>query len=501
LAFIKIIVERPLRLNFQASPTRLERLTEQNAFAALVESKKRKNKKEIAKDIDSGREQQTLIVDALGKLDPDQLYRNRDQFKSDLDKIFEQAGVKVSSTVYIAERGYTDIRSLVAFSGEVLDPEIPGKKFTETGMNKGVKESELPKKFATEEYQILLVAEKYQTGFDQPLLHTMYVDKRLAGVQAVQTLSRLNRTAPGKTDTFVLDFVNEREDIYKSFKPYYEITDIGAMPDPQQLYKLQHEVKESPVINPVDIVQFSEIWFRNRKESTPGEHKQLNAILDQAVERFNDLDEAGQDEFKVKLVSFRNLYAFLSQIIPYQDSDLEQLYTYARFLLLKLPRRKSGLGYDVEDEVALRFYRLQKISEGKIDLSPGEAEPLKGPTEVGTGNYDDKSVVLSQLIDKLNDRFGTDFKPADQLFFDQVTEAAIENETLKTAAQVNTLDNFGHVFERMLEGLFIDRMEGNEEIFDRIMQDASFRDAASTHLMREVYDRLRAREKAPSAER
>jgi type I restriction enzyme M protein len=102
LAFIKIIVERPLRLNFQASPTRLERLTEQNAFAALVESKKRKNKKEIAKDIDSGREQQTLIVDALGKLDPDQLYRNRDQFKSDLDKIFEQAGVKVSSTVYRA---------------------------------------------------------------------------------------------------------------------------------------------------------------------------------------------------------------------------------------------------------------------------------------------------------------------------------------------------------------------------------------------------------------
>jgi type I restriction enzyme, R subunit len=153
-------------------------------------------------------------------------------------------------------------------------------------MNNGVKENELPAKFATEEYQILLVAEKYQTGFDQPLLHTMYVDKRLAGVQAVQTLSRLNRTAPGKTDTFVLDFVNEREEIYKAFKPYYEVTDIGEMPDPQQLYTLQHELKESPVINPADIGQFCEIWFRNRRDSTPGEHKQLNAILDQAVERF-----------------------------------------------------------------------------------------------------------------------------------------------------------------------------------------------------------------------
>jgi type I restriction enzyme, R subunit len=403
---------------------------------------------------------------------------------------------KLALDKYIADHGYTDIRSLVAFSGEVLDSDIPGKKFTETGMNGGVKETELPEKFGSEEYQILLVAEKYQTGFDQPLLHTMYVDKRLAGVQAVQTLSRLNRRAPGKVDTFVLDFVNEHDEIYKSFKPYYEATEIGDMPDPQQLYTLQNELKENPVVHPSDIDQFAEIWFRGRRDSTPGEHKQLNVLLDQAVERYKALDELHQEEFKVKLVSFRNLYSFLSQIIPYQDSDLEKLFTYARFLLLKLPRRLSGLGYEVEDEVALRFYRLQKISEGRIDLATGDSEPLKGPTEVGTGFYEGKTVVLSQLIDKLNERFGTDFKPADQLFFDQVTEAALENETLKTAAQVNTLENFRHVFERMLEGLFIERMEGNEEIFDRIMQDPYFRDVASMHLMREVYDRLRSRPKS-----
>ena len=143
--------------------------------------------------------------------------------------------------------------------------------------------------------------------------------------------------------------------------------------------------------------------------------------------------------------------------------------------------------------MALRFYRLQKISEGTIDLNQGEAEPLKGPTEVGTRRADDKEVALSQLVDKLNERFGTDFKQADQLFFDQVAEAAVENETLKTAANVNTLDNFKHVFDRMLEGLFIDRMEGNEEIFDRIMNDPQFRDLASAQLMREVYERLRAK--------
>jgi type I restriction enzyme R subunit len=335
---------------------------------------------------------------------------------------------------------------------------------------------ELPEKFATEEYQVLIVAEKYQTGFDQPLLHTMYVDKRLDGVQAVQTLSRLNRRAQGKDETFVLDFVNERDDILKAFKPYYGDTEIGDMPNVHQLYAIQHELEATPVIHKAEITAFCEIWFRNRREPTAGEHKQLNGILDQAVERFKGLTEDDKDEFKSKLVGFRNPYAFLAQVIPYKDSDLEKLYTYAPFLLLKLPRRSSGPGYEIEDEVALRFYRLQKISEGSIDLNQGEAEPLKGPTEVGTRRAEDKEVQLSQLVDKLNDRFGTDFKQADQLFFDQVAEAAVENETLRTAANVNTLDNFRHVFDRMVEGLFVDRMEGNEEIFDRIMNDPQFRD-------------------------
>jgi type I restriction enzyme R subunit len=398
---------------------------------------------------------------------------------------------KLEIDKYIRERAYTDIKALVAFSGEVVDPDIPDKKFTEVGMNGGIRESELAEKFATEEHQVLIVAEKYQTGFDQPLLHTMYVDKRLDGVQAVQTLSRLNRRAPGKEDTFVLDFVNERETIFQAFKDYYESTEIGEMPDAHQLYRIQHELEASPVMDKGEITAFCEVWFRNRRDSTAGEHKQLNGIIDKAVERYKNLDDNDQDAFKAKLVSFRNLYAFLAQIIPYQDSDLEKLYTYGRFLLLKLPPRASGPGYELEDEVALRFYRLQKISEGIIDLDQGEAEPVKGPTEVATGFAEEKQVPLSTLVEKLNDRFGTDFTHADQLFFDQVAEAATESETLKTAAQVNTLDNFKHVFDKMLEGLFIDRMDGNEEIFDRVMNDPAFRTLATEHLMRDVYQRLR----------
>jgi len=209
------------------------------------------------------------------------------------------------------------------------------------------------------------------------------------------------------------------------------------------------------------------------------------------VERYKTLDDNDKDEFKSKVVSFRNLYAFLAQMIPYQDSDLEKFYTYARFLLSKLPRRSSGLGYELEDEVALRYYRLEQVSSGSIDLEDGESDPLKGPTEVGLRNADNKKVALSQLVDRLNERFGTDFKLADQLFFDQIAEAAVDNETLRIAAKVNSMENFKPVFDRMLEGLFIDRMEGNEDIFDRLMNDPEFRNLAAIDLMRNVYDRLR----------
>jgi type I restriction enzyme R subunit len=273
---------------------------------------------------------------------------------------------KQSFDKYIQDKGITGICSLVAFSGSVTDPDFPGQSYTEVGMNKGIKESELPERFASEHYQVLLVAEKYQTGFDQPLLHTMYVDKRLSGIHAVQTLSRLNRTAPGKEDTFVLDFANDADEIYAAFKPYYEVTPPGEPTDPHQLYDLQHRLEEARVFTEEEVNEFAEIWFKNRSEPTAGDHRKINALLDQAVTRYQALDEDHQDQFKGQLTSFRNLYAFLAQIIPYQDSSLEKLYTYGRFLLSKLPRRTDDTTFQLEDEVSLQYYRLQKISEGRL---------------------------------------------------------------------------------------------------------------------------------------
>ena len=390
---------------------------------------------------------------------------------------------------YITEKGYSDVKTLVAFSGVVEDPDAPGKSWTEVSMNEGIKESELPEKFDSPDYQVLLVAEKYQTGFDQPLLHTMYVDKKLTGLQAVQTLSRLNRTCPGKEDTFVLDFRNKPEEIFKAFKPYYEDTPSDELLDAQHLYRLQHQIEELGLIFEEEITAFCAVYFKPRRKETVHDHAKMNGILDQAVERFKERPEEEQEESKTLLVNFRNMYAFLSQVIPYQDSDLEQLYTYLRFLLTKLPKRETGPAYHLDEEVELQYYRLQKISEGQIDLSIGEGQPLKGPSDVGTGQ-EDQEIRLSELIDLLNERFGTDFTQADQLFFDQIQEEAVENEELQKAAATNSKDDFRYVFEKAFEGLVIDRMEGNEEIFGKIMADGEFRTLAVEHLLSKVYKTL-----------
>jgi len=399
---------------------------------------------------------------------------------------------------YIKENGYTDVRTLVAFSGIVEDPDAPGRNWTEVAMNGGIKESELPERFDSHEYQVLLVAEKYQTGFDQPLLHTMYVDKKLTGLHAVQTLSRLNRTCAGKEDTFILDFRNKPEEIFKAFKPYYEDTPSEPLTDAQHLYRLQHQIEETGVIFDEEVKSFCAVYFKPRRKETAQDHAQMNGVLDQAVERFKERPEEEREEVKTLFVNFRNLYGFLSQVIPYQDSDLEQLYTYLRFLLTKLPKRESGPGQHLEDEVELQYYRLQKISEGRIDLSTGDGHSLKGPSDVGTGQ-EDQTIKLSELIDILNERFGTNLTQADQLFFDQIQEEAIESDALKKAAATNSRDDFRYVFEKAFEGLVIDRMEGNEEIFSKLMADGEFRRLAVEHLLHKVYGALRDAKHGPPA--
>lgn len=406
----------------------------------------------------------------------------------------EAVRYKQTFDAYIKDKGYP-IKTLVAFSGIVRDDKLRDVTYTEEGMNQGIREKELPEKFASGEYQVLLVAEKYQTGFDQPLLHTMYVDKRLAGIQAVQTLSRLNRIHPFKEDTFILDFVNERDEIRDAFKQFYEGAELGEEAEPAQLYRLKAELDAQGIYLEQEVEQFTTVYFKPKQRQSASDHQSLNAALDPAVDRFIKLLETSAEEaelWRSKLTSFHNLYSFLSQIIPYQDSDLERLYVFLRHLSAKLPRRSGNTIYRFDDDVSLEYYRLQKISEGSIDLKNGDGRPLDGPGEVGTGEVRESPVPLSQLIDVINERFGTDFNQADQLFFEQLIEVASSSEELKQSALVNSEDKFGLLFSRLLESLFVERMDQNETIFARYMNDAAFQKLVVSFLGQQVYRRFQS---------
>lgn len=405
----------------------------------------------------------------------------------------EAVRYKQSFDAYIKAKGYA-IKSLVAFSGAVADDKLPDVTHTEEAMNLGVREKELPDVFAKSEYQVLLVAEKYQTGFDQPLLHTMYVDRRLSGIQAVQTLSRLNRTHPFKEDTFILDFVNDRNEIQEAFKTYYEGAEIGEEVDPNRMYQIKGELDSSGVYTLIDVELFSQIYFKPKLKQSVSDHQKLNAIVDRPVGNFSDLAKTDPTEAEVlrgKLLAFGSLYSFLSQIIPYQDTDLEKLYVFLRHLASKLPKKGGSPSYQFDDEVRLDYYRLQKVSEGSISLSDGTANKLDGPSSVGSKVAREEEVPLSRLIDVVNDRFGTDFNNADQLFFDQIVEAAMADASLRQAATANPGEKFELLFKNLLEALFVERMDQNEEIFARFMNDKAFQGLVTNWLATEAYSKLR----------
>jgi len=399
---------------------------------------------------------------------------------------------KIAFDNYIKDQGYKDIRTLVAFSGTVQDDQVPNVDYTEVSMNNGVKERELPETFATNEYHVLIVAEKYQTGFDQPLLHTMYVDKRLSGIQAVQTLSRLNRIHMGKEDTFVLDFVNDPEEIKVSFQPYYETTLVGEQVTIDHLNELQAKLAEKQVYTWEEVEEFSRVFYKPAAKKLATDHARLYQCVGPAVKRFEQLSEDDQDEFRKSLTAYKNLYAFMAQIIPFHDTELEVLYSYARYLLTKLPKRKTGAVYDLNEDVALKYYRLQKISENKaLYLTKGEGGTVDAPIDSGTGTLSTDEIELSKLIDLINERFGTEFTSADQLFFDSIREDAVADEKIREAALANTEENFSYVLMKILDDLFIARMEQNEDLAAKYFNEDKFRKLIGKYLVKQVYKQVR----------
>jgi type I restriction enzyme, R subunit len=404
---------------------------------------------------------------------------------------------KLAFERYIAENGYTDIRPLVAFSGTVRDPET-GLEYTEPGMNcdvitrKPIGEGQLPERFDSPDYQVLLVANKYQTGFDQPLLHTMYVDKRLDGVQAVQTLSRLNRMIPGKDAPFVLDFVNEAEDIFRAFKPYYDKTGLQQASDPSRLESLKHELDQTQVYHWSEVEAFAQVFYKPPERQSPADHAHMQRHLQPAVDRFKGIEDTGKRQaFWDKLNGYVKMYAFLSQIIPYADPELEMVYSYGRFLLPHLQLDRETITVKLGDEVELQYYRLERVHAGPIDLRQGDVQAVKSPTDVGTGRAKDEKAPLSEIIQILNERFGTEFTEEDRLFFQQIKEKAVKNEQVIKTALANPLDKFELGIRKLIEDFMIERMGENDKIVTRYMGDRDFQASAYPILAREIFDAVR----------
>ncbi|WP_408993138.1 type I restriction endonuclease subunit R [Streptomyces sp. 1268] len=385
---------------------------------------------------------------------------------------------------YIKDRDYDtkypDLGVLVAFSGSLT---IEGEETTEPKENGGISESALPKAFAytraddkaakaggrgQQEYKILVVAEKYQTGFDQPLLTTMYVNKKLTGISAVQTLSRLNRTAERKTqaDLAVLDFANEAEDIQDAFRPYFE--EAMTLPsDPNLLYTAQSRVMSAPIISEPEMDEFAAAYFEAKEKAAGSQakweklHAELYRLLSPAVARFTPLLESEDEDdvetaedFRADLNDYVRKYGFLAQIVPYRDAELERLHLYGRYLLNRLPRRADG-GVDI-GEIDLSHLRVEKTGEHDVSLSPEGPAELKGFGDGTGGAAEAEKSLLSELIDQFNAKFGTDFTEEDVR--KPFNEALAEGK-VRAAAVVNDENNFGKVFDKVFADKMADHIE------------------------------------------
>lgn len=399
---------------------------------------------------------------------------------------------KLAIDKYLKEKGY-NIKSLVAFSGTVKDEDI---EYSEEGMN-GIKQGELPEIFDTDNScKFLIVAEKYQTGFDQPKLCAMYVDKKLDGVKAVQTLSRLNRTTPKKDSTFILDFFNSTTEITDSFAPYFESTNIEEATDPNLVFDTFYQLEQIHVYIEDEKENFVKLYLKEKK--TNRDQEIMNNIIDKGVERFQLLNEEQQEEFKVLAVKYIRIYNFLIQIYPLKNVNLYKLQIYLIGLVKKMPKDDGGGKVNLDTVLSLDYYRLQQIAgEGKdgenISLGDSIAEPLPGFTAGGANRKKEEELeALDSIIDRINKMFGMNLTEGDRLVFEQMAEDFKDMANLKDRARVNSYDEFRESFAKkeFLRGV-IKRKASNQNIFNKVLNDPSFKNFIIEEIARELYNGFR----------
>ena len=379
---------------------------------------------------------------------------------------------KLAVDQHLAETG-NPFKTLVAFSGTVQDG---GKSYTESGMN-SIPEAQTAKTFDTPEYRMLIVANKFQTGFDQPLLQTMYVDKKLGGVNAVQTLSRLNRTHHDKPGTMVLDFANEADDIKAAFQPYYETTILSEATDPNLLYEIQTRLKTFPVFTDGDVETFAGVFFQ-----AGSTQDQAYAALAPAIERFSELQEVERQDFRGQITDYVRLYSFLAQVITFLDADLEKLYVFARHLRRLLKIDPEQLPLEIQQNIDVESYRIQQTGSGKVALDRNGDKLDSVRTKEPGHSTPEEVETLSRIIADLNERFGIELGTEHRITLGRMMERLEDDTALEVATKVNTLENVRITFDHKVEQVIQEIVDLNFDLYKRITDDPAFGEVIKNHL-------------------
>ena len=423
----------------------------------------------------------------------------------------EAVRYKIEIDKYIQSRAYKDLATLVAFSGDVTDPSLSPDKFSEGSMNTHLHGQDIRKAFDTDEYQVLIVANKFQTGFDQPLLVAMYVDKRIDGITAVQTLSRLNRTCPGKDATFVLDFVNDVETIRLAFEPYYERSELLATTDPNLIYNLQTKIDAEKIFTEQEANRVAEVYMQYQDGTTKVGQKELFAALSAPVDRFRSAwksAEATADKERIErlatfhknISAFCRLYDFLAQIVRYDDTGLEVRYILFKHLEPLIRPDTVHQEIDLSD-VQFTHYKINagKVASVALGASEEEDRLLRPITAVGThAPRDPEQAKLEELIAQLNTLFddGT-LTDADRVgLFTHVADKMMENLEISKQARANSKEQFQQspTVASVVVDAVIAAMDSYQAMGKKVFHDSGAMESFQAMLTDHVYDAVNAKE-------
>lgn len=407
---------------------------------------------------------------------------------------------------YIEQNSYDDLEILVAFSGELSDPKDPDIVYTEEKMNhrkdgSSILEKQLPDEFHDEDYTMLVVANKYQEGYDEPLLCGMYVDKKLDGIKAVQTLNRLNRTYPGKTDTFILDFVNKKEDIQNAFKPFYDVKYLDQEINVNLIYDTQQKLYEADIYDASAIKAYYDILKKGKL--TPAERGKLSSILTAVVQRFNVLDQKDRFAFTKNLRDFNRWYSYVIQVTRLFDESLQKEYYFTTALESFLPNIKIG-DVDLEDKIKLNYFKLEKEFEGSLSLAETPVaysieESNQRLREIGKMNDDEE--MLETIIRDINERYFGEFSESDRVIVETIMKRCIqESGNLERQAKTSNENVFGElifgdIFDKVAQSCYKESMSA----FTKLFKNKQFYDAVKQGVTKETYHSLRRRDHNKSA--